>query len=64
MFGPSHSIRTCTYKGRAPASELAWLKGGLHSEIALQEGSLESKIVYRLREVGAYFEKPKINRVT
>ena len=49
------SIRT--YEGRAPASELVLLRGGLPSEIALQGGSLESKIVYR--GVRADFEKPK-----
>ena len=43
---------------RAPASELVLLRGGLPSEIALQGGSLESKIVYR--GLGADFEKPKI----
>ena len=48
------SIRTC--KGRAPASELVLLRGGLSKEIALQGRSLESKIV--LRGVGADFEKP------
>ena len=46
-----------TSKGRAHASELVLLRGGLPSEIALQRGSLESKIVYRV--VGADFEKPK-----
>ena len=51
----SFSIRT--YKGRAPASELVLLRGGLPSEIALQGGSLESRIVYR--RVGADFENPK-----
>ena len=51
----SFSIRT--YKGRAPASELVLLRGGLPSEITLQGGSLESKIVYR--GVGADFKKPK-----
>ena len=43
MFGTS--------KGRAPASELELLKGGLPSEIALQWGRLDSKTVYR--RVGA-----------
>ena len=52
----SFSIRTS--KGRAPASEPLLLRGGPPSEIALQGGSLESKIVYR--GVGADFEKPKI----
>ena len=51
----SFSIRT--YKGRAPASELVLLRGGLPSEIALQGGSLESKSVYR--GVRADFEKPE-----
>ena len=41
----SFSIRT--YNGRAPASELVLLRGGLPSEIALQGGSLGSKIVSR-----------------
>ena len=50
----SFSIRTS--KGRASASEFVLLSGGLSSEIALQGGSLESKIVYR--GVGADFEKP------
>ena len=54
-WSESFSIRT--YKGRAPASELVLLRGGLPSEIALQGGSLESKFVYR--GVGADFEKPK-----
>ena len=49
----SFSIRTS--KGRAPTSKLVLLWGGLLSEIALQGGSLESKIVYR--RVGADFEK-------
>ena len=40
--------------GRAPASELVLLRWGLTSEIELQGGSLESKIVYR--GVGADFE--------
>ena len=42
------------YKGRAPASELVLIRGGLPSDIALQGGILESKIVYR--GVGADFE--------
>ena len=50
----SFSIRPS--KGRAPASELVLLRGGLPSEITLQGGSLKSKIVYR--GVGADFEKP------
>ena len=52
----SASFLIRTSKGRAPASELVLLRGGLSSEIALQGGSLESKIVYR--RVGADFEKP------
>ena len=56
IWSQSFSIRTS--KGRAPASELVLLRRGLPSEIALQGGSLESKIVYR--GVGADFEKPKI----
>ena len=54
----SFSIRTS--EGRAPASELVLQRGSLPSvpsEIALQGGSLESKMVYR--GVGADFEKPK-----
>ena len=51
----SFSIRT--YEGRAPASELVLLRGGLPSKIALQGGSLESKIVYR--GVGADFKNRK-----
>ena len=51
----SFSIRTS--EGRAPASELVLQRGILPSEIALQGGSLESKMVYR--GVGADFEKPK-----
>ena len=54
IWSQSFSIRTS--KGRAPASELVLLRGGLPSEIALQGVSLESKIVYR--GVGADFEKP------
>ena len=46
-----------TSYGRTPASELVFLRRGLPSEIALQGGSLESKIMYR--GVGADFEKPK-----
>ena len=53
----SESISINTSKDRAPASEIVLLRGGLPSEIALQGGSLESKIVYR--GVGADFEKPK-----
>ena len=41
-------------KGRAPASELVLLKGGLPSEIALQGGSLESKIFLSLQHINAY----------
>ena len=57
-----------TSKGRTHASDLVLLKGGLPSEIALQGGSLESKIVHR--GVDAGFKKPKklfrltMNRVT
>ena len=40
FLSESFSIRTS--KGRAPASELALLMGGMPSEIALQGGSLES----------------------
>ena len=47
-----------TSEGRAPASELVLLRGGLASKIELQGGSLESKIVYR--GIDADFEKPKI----
>ena len=54
----SASLSIRTSKGRAPASELVLLRGGLPSEIALQGGSLESKIVYR--GVGADFEKPSL----
>ena len=43
-------------EGKAPAFELMLLRGSLTSKIALQGGSLESKIVYR--GVGADFEKP------
>ena len=57
IFFRSESFSIRTYKGRAPASELVLLRGGLSSEIALQGGSLESRIVYR--RVGADFEKPK-----
>ena len=52
----SASLSIRPSKGRAPASELVLLRGGLPSEIALQGGSLEFKIVYR--GVGADFEKP------
>ena len=55
----SFSIRT--YKGRAPASELVLLRGGLPSEIALQGGRLESKIVYR--GVGADFKNRKTEKI-
>ena len=51
----SFSIRTS--EGRAPASELVLERGSLPFEIALQGGSLDSKMVYR--GVGADFEKPK-----
>ena len=54
IWSESFSIRPS--KGRAPASELVLLRGGLLSEIALQGGSLEFKIVYR--GIGADFEKP------
>ena len=43
----SKSFLIRTSKGRAPVYELVLLRGGLRSEIALQGGSLESKIVYR-----------------
>ena len=42
----SESLSIRTSKGRASAFELVSLRGGLPSEIALQGGSLESKIVY------------------
>ena len=51
----SESFSMRTSKGRTTASELVLLKGGLPSEIALQGGSLASKIVYR--GVDADFEK-------
>ena len=51
-------VRVRTSKGRALASELVLLRGGLSSEIALQGGSLESEIMYR--GVCANFEKMKI----
>ena len=51
-WSESFSIRNS--KGRAPASELVLLRGGLPSEIASRGGSLESKIVYQ--GVGADFE--------
>ena len=44
-------------KGRTPAFELVLLREGLPSEIALQGGSLVSKIGYP--GVVADFEKPK-----
>ena len=56
-FFQSESFSIRTYKGRAPTFELVLLRGGLPSKIALQGGSLESKIVYR--GVGADFEKSK-----
>ena len=53
-------LRKCSVRvileGKAPAFELMLLRGSLTSKIALQGGSLESKIVYR--GVGADFEKP------
>ena len=57
FWSESSSIHTCNYKGKAPASEFVLIRWSLPSEIALQGGSLKSKIVYR--GVGAYFEKPK-----
>ena len=48
-----------TSKGRTPASELVLLRGGLSPKIALQGGSLVSKIAIVYRGVDAYFEKPK-----
>ena len=51
----SFSIRTS--EGRAPASELVLQRGSLPSEIALQGGNIESKMVYRA--VSADLEKPK-----
>ena len=53
----SESFLIRTSKGRAPASELVLLRGGLPSETALQGESLESKVVYR--GVGADFKKTK-----
>ena len=53
----SFSIRTS--ESRAPASELVLQRGSLPSDIALQGGSLKSKIVYRWPPAGADFEKPK-----
>ena len=41
----SFSIRTS--EGRAPASKLVLQRGSLPSEIALQGGNIESKMVYR-----------------
>ena len=52
----SYSIRTS--EGRAPACELVLQRGSLPSEIALQGGNIESKMVYR--GVSADLEKPKI----
>ena len=52
IFDPSHS-RYVPLR-----AELVLLRGGLPSEIALQGGRLDSKIVYR--GVGADFEKPEI----
>ena len=57
QFFQSESFSIRTYKGRAPAFEFVLLRGGLPSKIALQGGSLESKIVYR--GVRADFEKPE-----
>ena len=57
----SESFSIHTSKGRAPASELTLLRGGLSSRISHYKGEalmLESKIVYR--RVVADFEKPKI----
>ena len=54
----SFSIRTSKAELPLPSSCCRLLRGGLPSEIALQGGSLEFKIVYR--GVGADFEKPKI----
>ena len=51
----SFSIRTS--EGRAPAFELVLQRGSLPSEIALQPGNIESKMVYR--GVSADLEKPK-----
>ena len=57
-FFRSESFLIRTYQGNAPAFEVVLLRGGLPSDIALQGGSLEFKIVYR--GVGADLEKPKI----
>ena len=46
-----------TYNFFGPASEHVLLRGAQPSEITIQGGSLESKIVYR--GVGADFEKRK-----
>ena len=40
----SESLSIRTSKGRAPASELELLKGGLPSEIALQRGASSPKL--------------------
>ena len=53
----SNSFSIHTSKGRTPASELELLRGGLPSEVALQEGSLESKILYQV--VGADLKNRK-----
>ena len=51
----SFSIRIS--EGRAPASELVLQRGSLPSEIALEGGNIESKMVSR--GVSADLEKPK-----
>ena len=55
-FFRSESASIRTSKGRALASELVMLREDLPSEIALQGGSLENKIVYQ--GVSAYLDKP------
>ena len=54
---PKNYEKTLTWKIFGPShSRYVHLRGGLSSEIALQGGNLESKIVYR--GLGADFEKP------
>ena len=57
----SESFFIRTSKGRTPASELGLLWRGLPSEIALQGGSLESKIVYHRGVDAAQTSKSRKN---